>query len=134
MLRKKTRWYLLFENQEDFEQLFELKNVVQYKSFAGEVLFVKDDEEYHAFRNKCPHQNKPLTHAWVEDGALVCPFHQYHFSCDTGRGHGMYVDKYSLKFEKRCIPRERSMEFILTNHGGYGPTYFKHGLAPMKQP
>lgn len=67
------------------------------------VLLIKDGNDYHAFRNNCPHQNKPLDHCSVEDGLVICPFHQYAYSLENGRGHGMCLDKYELKFDERGV-------------------------------
>ena len=60
---------------------------------------MKSNGEYSAFKNKCPHQNKPLNDCSVHDGHIVCPFHRYHFSIENGRGHGLCLDKYQLKIE-----------------------------------
>jgi len=99
MFGRKLKWYLLFENEEALNDLFVGKTTVVHKAPFGEVLLVKDKSDFHAFKNKCPHQNKPLNGCWTEDNHIVCPFHRYHFSIDNGQGHGTYVDKYELKIE-----------------------------------
>lgn len=99
MFGRKIKWSQLFENVEELENLFAGKSTVVHKSVFGQILFVKNESGYHAFENKCPHQNKPLNDCWIEDNQIVCPFHQYHYSIENGRGHGMYIDKYELKIE-----------------------------------
>lgn len=99
MFSTKIRWYLLFDDERDFIALFELRDILVHKSMFGQVLFVKKEEEYFAFENRCPHQNKPLNNCWLEADQLVCPFHQNHYSLHDGKGHGMNVKKYFLKFE-----------------------------------
>ena len=100
MFKKKLRWYLIFESKEELKAAFLGRSTVVHKSMFGEVLLAKTDNGIEAFRNKCPHQNKPLNGAWVEENYIVCPFHQYHFSCENGRGHGLCLDKYELKFDE----------------------------------
>lgn len=103
MLSRKLKWYTIAENREDFDELFVLKNTVVHKSIFGEVLLIKHNSSYLAFKNKCPHQGNPLNDCWVEKDTVVCPFHQYHFSLENGRGHGMYLEKYELKFEDNGV-------------------------------
>lgn len=99
MFGRKIKWSQLFENVEELESHFAGKSTVVYQSVFGQILLVKNESGYHAFENKCPHQNKPLNDCWIEDDQIVCPFHQYHYSIENGRGHGMYIDKYELKIE-----------------------------------
>lgn len=103
MLSKKLKWHLLFESKEQLEELFEFKESAVYKNIFGEILFVKSEGDYFAFKNKCPHQNKSLENCKVSDGNVVCPWHQYQFSCESGRGHGLHIDKYPLKFENDAV-------------------------------
>lgn len=103
MFSHKVRWYPLFSSKEDLEALFVLRKAVVHKNMFATVLLIKDGEDYHAFRNNCPHQNKPLEHCSVEDGLVICPFHRYAYSLENGRGHGMCLDKYELKFDAQGV-------------------------------
>jgi 3-phenylpropionate/trans-cinnamate dioxygenase ferredoxin subunit len=102
-LSKELRWYLLFESTEELNALFEMRNTHVHKGVFGEVLLVKRDLEVLAFKNQCPHQRKSLEGAVVEEDHIVCPFHRFHFSCETGQGHGLYIDKYPLKTEDNQV-------------------------------
>lgn len=99
MFGTKLKWYLLFEERHELETLLEYTDSVVHRTMFGEVLLVKNEGEFHAFRNRCPHQKKPLNGCVVEDRMIVCPHHHYAFSCVDGRGQGLYIDKYELKFE-----------------------------------
>jgi hypothetical protein len=44
----------VFENDEDFYNLFVGKTAIVHKSFFGEVLLVKNKDGYHVFKNRCP--------------------------------------------------------------------------------
>jgi nitrite reductase (NADH) small subunit len=32
----------------------------------------------------CPHEDGPLAEGWIEDGAVVCPWHGFDFDLGTG--------------------------------------------------
>lgn len=98
MLSKKLKWYPLFASKEELEQQFYGKATAVCNSLYGEFLLVKQSDSVLAFSNRCPHQNKPLDNCRVENNAIVCPFHQYAFSCVDGKGMGLYLEKYPLEF------------------------------------
>ncbi len=103
MFGKRTKWYPLFESREELEQLFVVKSAVVHRSMFGEALLVKNGDQFYAFRNRCPHQNKELNNCWLDEGHVVCPYHQYHFSLVDGRGHGLCLDKYELRIDDRGV-------------------------------
>lgn len=103
MFSKRLRWYPLFESVEDLHALFAQKQCVVYRNMFGEYLLIKNKDEVLAFSNNCPHQNKPLNDCWIEDNSIVCPFHQYHYNLEDGRGHGMYIEKYPLKTDEKGV-------------------------------
>ena len=54
------------------------------------ILLVRHSGSLHAFADLCPHQGKPLSGGWVEDGHLVCPYHRFHFNLVNGHArHGV---------------------------------------------
>jgi len=95
----KIKWRIAFHSEEELNELFEVKKAVVVSSSFGQVLWVKQDEEIHAFKNRCPHQNKPLNNCWLSENQIVCPFHRFHFSIENGRGHGTSLFKYDVKIE-----------------------------------
>jgi nitrite reductase/ring-hydroxylating ferredoxin subunit len=103
MFGYKLRWYRLFENQDELDEVFYGKSTTVYRSIFGEVLLVKQQNKYSAFQNKCPHQGKPLNDCWIENNQVVCPFHKYHYSIENGRGHGLYLEKYELKIDETGV-------------------------------
>lgn len=98
MLSKKLKWYFLAESKAEFEAFFENRATAIRKTMVGEVLLVKENEQFFAFKNQCPHQRKPLNDCVIQNEHIVCPFHKYHFALQDGRGHGLYIDKYPLDF------------------------------------
>ena len=101
MLGKKLKWYPVFSSKEEFEEKFGVNSSFVKRTIYGEFLFVRDRSEYCAFKNRCPHQNQPLDNCSIKEGELICPFHQYKFSLKNGRGHGLYIHKYELKFDEQ---------------------------------
>jgi len=63
-------------------------------------LLVKKEKTLHAFKNRCPHQNKPLNGCSIKDEVIICPFHKYQYSIRDGKGHGMCLEKYPTKIEE----------------------------------
>jgi nitrite reductase/ring-hydroxylating ferredoxin subunit len=43
------------------------------------------NDEVIALSGRCPHENGPLGHGWIEDGELVCPLHRWRFRVADGR-------------------------------------------------
>lgn len=99
MFGRKIKWTLLFDDEKTLHDLLSYQNTHVLRNMFGEVLLIKCDGEIAAFKNRCPHQNKPLDNCELSDGYIICPFHRYGFSCKDGKGQGMYIDKYPLKYE-----------------------------------
>lgn len=107
MLRKKLKWHVLFERREQLEDLLVGKATVLHESGFGTVLLAKSNNNFYAFKNKCPHQRIPLEDSTIDNGFVVCPLHKCRFSCEDGRGHGrnhrLRLGKYELKFENNRV-------------------------------
>ena len=94
---------MLFDNQAMLNEQFAGRKTTVYKNFAGEFLLVLDGAEIHAFKNRCPHQNKPLNDCELSEGHVVCPYHRYAFSCTDGKGQGLYLEKHEIRYEGQKI-------------------------------
>ena len=103
MFSTRIHWYPLFESESELNALFAIKNCVVHRNMFGEFLLIKTEIEVLAFANNCPHQNKPLNDCWLDGDSIVCPFHQYHYSIEDGRGHGMYIEKFPLKIDDKGV-------------------------------
>lgn len=97
MFSDKTKKYRLADSKQEFLGQFGKKNQLVDSFLFGEVLFIRDNDEIYAFKNKCPHQGAKLNGCWLEGGKVVCPLHQYKFDVDNGRGHGLYLEHYPLE-------------------------------------
>ena len=95
MISKKVKWIKIFNSLEELESKFITDNYC-LKNVEVDLLLVKTKGEILAFKNRCPHQNKPLDGCKVKEGRVVCPYHQYTFSIEDGRGHGLYLEKYPI--------------------------------------
>jgi len=103
MFGMKMKWYPLFGSVQEMDDRFMGKQTLVHKTMFGEALLVKQQGTYLAFRNKCPHQGKPLNECRLEKEHIVCPYHQYHFSTETGRGQGLYLEKFELRIDENGV-------------------------------
>jgi len=57
------------------------------------LCFVRMNGTLHALVDRCPHQGRPLSGGWCDEGHVVCPFHRFHFDPATGKArHGVCTD------------------------------------------
>lgn len=103
MFKRVLKWQLIFESKSELIDFFGTRSTALFKNSFGEIMLAREGEEFYAFQNKCPHQNKSLEGCSIDEGAIICPWHKYAFSCETGRGHGLYLDKYPIKFEENGV-------------------------------
>ncbi len=76
--------------------------VTEMQAGGRAICLANVDGELCALDNLCPHRQGPLGEGWVEDGAVVCPWHSWAFNAKTGDGvldHGMRVDVFPLRVE-----------------------------------
>ena len=55
-----------------------------------------------ALDNLCPHRQGPLGQGWIEDSAVVCPWHSWAFDLHTGQAvypAGEKVDAIPVRIE-----------------------------------
>ena len=50
----------------------------------GRVVVARVGERVVAYRNRCLHQDSPLTGGWIRDGVLSCPLHFWRYRIDDG--------------------------------------------------
>lgn len=96
MFSDKTKRYKLSDSRQSFLASFAQDGELVIRLGFGEVLFVRAGSSVYAFRNKCPHQNKPLNGCTIWEGSVICPWHKYQFNLENGRGHGLYLETYPL--------------------------------------
>ncbi len=49
------------------------------------LLLIQVDGERYLIEANCPHQEHPLTEAWVDKNCIECPLHNYRFSLKDGQ-------------------------------------------------
>ena len=54
-----------------------------------------------AFPARCPHSGGPLNAGWMDDGAVVCPWHRFAFDLENGqcRNSGFAIICHPIKIE-----------------------------------
>lgn len=67
------------------------------------ICLVGYEGHIYALANKCPHAGEELSRGWCTDEKkIVCPYHRFSYSLETGRGspgQNDYVNTYSVKIE-----------------------------------
>lgn len=69
------------------------------KVLGRDICLIRNNGEYFAIQNKCPHAGAPLNTGWCKEGKIVCPYHRHEFDLRTGRGaegQSNYVNTYPL--------------------------------------
>ncbi|MGO1787074.1 MAG: Rieske (2Fe-2S) protein [Sphingobacterium sp.] len=63
------------------------RNYVKALHVAGKKLcLIRENDVLSVTSSRCPHAGADLTHAWCENGKLVCPFHRHKFNIESGQG------------------------------------------------
>ena len=97
MFSIRVKHYKLSSSESEFLDSLAANGVKKLQFHFGEVLFIRQDEQLVAIHNKCPHQGKPMEGCEIQEGAVICPWHKYRFNLETGRGHGLYLERYQLE-------------------------------------
>lgn len=100
MFSTKMRWVKFAESEDHLQKLLQGKEVAPLRVNNKAVLLVSHEEQYFLVKNRCPHQGITLENASCEDGYIVCPWHRYAFSLETGRGAGLYLEKYPVELRE----------------------------------
>ncbi|MBG6233727.1 3-phenylpropionate/trans-cinnamate dioxygenase ferredoxin subunit [Pedobacter sp. CAN_A7] len=91
------KWYKLEE------ELPESDFVKQINVSGKKLCLIKEQGEYYAVQNTCPHAGGILSGGWCRNGHLVCPIHRWEYNLKTGRGatgQGDYINTYPLEKRK----------------------------------
>jgi nitrite reductase (NADH) small subunit len=62
-----------------------LDDVVEVMVGATPIALCHTRAGIQAIGGICPHQGGPLGHGAIHDGNVVCPWHAWEFSCESGR-------------------------------------------------
>ena len=100
MFSDKITKYKLAESKDEFIAQFKGQRELTTKLHFGEVLFIYEKDSILAVINKCPHQGAKLNGCTISSDYLICPLHQFKFNLSTGRGHGMYLERFPLEETK----------------------------------
>jgi 3-phenylpropionate/trans-cinnamate dioxygenase ferredoxin subunit len=99
LIGRKEVWVNVLPYKE-LVKLLEIKNPYFLKNTFHDLLIIEKAGELFAMDTKCPHQGKSLEGCWEENDHIICPVHQYSFSLENGRGHGMYLERYDTRIQE----------------------------------
>ena len=67
------------------------------------ICLIKNDGQFFALDNTCPHAGGILSGGWCKHGNIICPIHRYEYNLTTGRGaagQGDYVNIYPTEIKE----------------------------------
>ena len=67
------------------------------------ICLIKNDGQFFALDNTCPHAGGILSGGWCKHGKIICPIHRYEYNLTTGRGaegQGDYVNIYPTEIKE----------------------------------
>ena len=95
---------------------------------SEDLVLVRAGDTVHALAQSCAHLGAPLSRGKVEDGCIVCPWHQSKFRLEDGRAEAGPTAYHQPHYETRI--RDGLVEVRLGGeHGQYEPWYRTHGMA-----
>lgn len=50
------------------------------------ICLVGYEQQVYALSASCPHAGAELAGGWCKDGKIICPFHRYSYSLQSGKG------------------------------------------------
>ena len=104
MFKKKIVWYKVFDSVAEAEKVISLNKAVAVEADKKMICLARTSKGFFALDDACPHQGAPLSRGeCIEGGAIVCPWHKYHFDLKTGRylgGPGDYTQTYPVELRE----------------------------------
>lgn len=64
---------------------FEQNNKILIELEEGNVIIIKDKDQYFAIEDRCPHKDLPLFDGCINEGKIICPFHDAEFCISSGK-------------------------------------------------
>lgn len=83
--------------EKELREVLNIHNPYFLKNAFHDLMIIQNGNNVYAMKSKCPHQGKSLEGCWVKEDSVVCPVHQYAFSLDNGRGHGLYLERFDTR-------------------------------------
>ncbi|MTI29726.1 cytochrome P450 [Xanthovirga aplysinae] len=68
--------------------------ILQVSTAKEKIILLEHKGKIKSYQAHCPHEGGPLAEGHIENGQLVCPLHQWQFSCANGKN---YLNKACLK-------------------------------------
>jgi 3-phenylpropionate/trans-cinnamate dioxygenase ferredoxin subunit len=77
--------YQIFETVDVAIKMIDENKAIRVEVEQKEICLARNDKEFFAFENKCPHQQLPVVGGFIENNHWICPFHRYSFSLNNGQ-------------------------------------------------
>ena len=94
----------IFSSLEEAENRVDMNGAEFIKAGNKNLCIARNQNGFHAFDNKCPHQGGALSKGFCNnEDEIICPWHHHGFNVKTGQGKGEYIDVYQLEFTDEGI-------------------------------
>jgi len=77
--------------------------IKKVKAGGKGICLVGYEGKIYALSATCPHAGAELSGGWCREGKIICPFHRYSYSLQTGKGdpgQNDYVDTYPVEIRE----------------------------------
>ena len=77
--------------------------IKKVKAGSKSICLIGYEGKIYAMGATCPHAGAELSGGWCKDGKIICPFHRYSYSLETGRGdpgQNDYVHTYPIEIRE----------------------------------
>lgn len=106
-MTENLHWHKVFTSAEEAEQSLRLNKSIQVILEGNEICFSRVAKGFFAVADSCPHLGDSLSRGTCNFlGEVVCPWHSYRFSLETGEettGHGLHLKTYPVKTDETGI-------------------------------
>lgn len=99
-----TRWVKISGQAEAFRERIGHQKIMRISVGKKDICLTRYDKDVYAFENRCPHQLVHLHQgACTDDRMVVCPWHRFAFSLESGKGAGLYMEVFPIKEENGAL-------------------------------
>ena len=68
-----------------------------------QILIIRENNNVHALKDECTHEEYPLSEGWVEDGCVYCAFHGAKFALANGEALSLPAYEDVKVFQTRIV-------------------------------
>jgi len=95
-------WHKLFDSESQAHEALDGGRIAKFFVADQAVCLVKDQGQFFAFEDNCPHQGFSFAGGKCEAGVVECPVHKYKFVLSKEEGKSA-LNHYPLKVNEQGV-------------------------------